>query len=227
MKFIVIGLGSFGGSLAEYLTRAGHEIIGIDNDMQKVERYRDRISHTICMDCTDKETMKGLPFKDTDATVVAIGEEQGSSIMTTATLKAIGAPNIISRAISTVHETVLSAIGIKVILRPEKESARRWAKKLAHKNMEETFDISKDYSIVEIKLPEKYEGKTVAEVGFRNNYNLAVLSTFQVKEEDSILGGKKIRKEVNGVARYDTLLKKGDLIVVYGKNNDIERFMKA
>ncbi len=84
MKYIVIGLGNFGASLAQKLTEQGNEVIGIDIDMTKVEANKEKISHTIAMDATDEFTVAGLPLKDTDIVLVAIGEDQGANIMTTA-----------------------------------------------------------------------------------------------------------------------------------------------
>lgn len=66
MKYIVVGLGNFGASLAEKLTAQGNEVIGIDTRMANVDLYKERISHTICMDATDEFTVSGLPLKDTD-----------------------------------------------------------------------------------------------------------------------------------------------------------------
>lgn len=87
MKYIVVGLGNFGASLAEKLTAQGNEVIGIDTRMAKVDLYKERISHTICMDATDEFTVSGLPLKDTDVIVVAIGEDQGANVMATALFK--------------------------------------------------------------------------------------------------------------------------------------------
>ena len=77
MKYIIVGLGSFGSSLGVALTSQGHEVIAIDSSMQKVEAYKELITHTICMDATDEYAVKGLPIVDTDIVVVAIGEDQG------------------------------------------------------------------------------------------------------------------------------------------------------
>ncbi|MDX5339285.1 MAG: NAD-binding protein, partial [Cyclobacteriaceae bacterium] len=49
MKYIIVGLGNFGSSLAIKLTAAGNEVIGIDSRMDKVELYKESISHTICL----------------------------------------------------------------------------------------------------------------------------------------------------------------------------------
>ena len=182
MKFIIIGLGSYGGSLAESLTQQGHEVIGIDMKMAKVEYYKDKISHTICMDSTDQFTMGGLPLRDTDIVVVAIGEDPGASIMATAVLKNLNVKRIIGRAISPLQENVLEAMGITEIVRPEQESATRWAKKLTSKGLEDSFELNPHYTIAEIRLPGQFEGKTVAEIGFRREYNLVVLTTIRQKE---------------------------------------------
>ncbi|MGV4484191.1 TrkA family potassium uptake protein, partial [Ornithobacterium rhinotracheale] len=56
----------------------------------------------------------------------------GASIMCAAKLKTLGAKKIIGRAISIVHETVFHAFGVVTFIRPEKESARKWSKKLSN-----------------------------------------------------------------------------------------------
>ena len=52
MTYIVIGLGNFGVSLAERLTRMGHDVIGVDSDINLVEEYKNTISSTICLNLT-------------------------------------------------------------------------------------------------------------------------------------------------------------------------------
>ena len=65
MKYIVVGLGNFGLSLAEKLTKLGNEVIGIDKSIAKVEAVKEKISYAICLDATDEFAMSGLPWKDT------------------------------------------------------------------------------------------------------------------------------------------------------------------
>jgi len=42
MKFIIIGLGNFGSSLATKLTQMGHEVIAVDKQMEKIETIKDK-----------------------------------------------------------------------------------------------------------------------------------------------------------------------------------------
>ena len=144
MKYIVVGLGSFGGPLAKKLTEQGNEVIGIDTDMNRVENYKEKISHTICMDATDEFTVSGLPLKDTDMVVIAIGENKGANVMATALFKNLQVKRLISRAIEPLHEKVLYAIGVDEIVHPEEESAERWAKKLCLKGVVDSYELGDD-----------------------------------------------------------------------------------
>ena len=98
MKYIIVGLGSFGASLAEKLTGQGNEVIGIDIKMNRVDALKEKITHTICLDATDESTVSGLPLKDTDMVIVAIGENQGTNVMVTALFKNLKVKKLISKS---------------------------------------------------------------------------------------------------------------------------------
>ncbi|MCB0820094.1 MAG: TrkA family potassium uptake protein [Bacteroidetes bacterium] len=226
MKYIIVGLGNFGASLAQKLTEQGNEVIGIDNHMAKVDAYKSKISHTICMDSTDQHTVSGLPLKDTDIVIVAIGEDQGANIMTTAVLKNLKVKRLISRAINPLHETILQAMGVDEIVHPEEETAERWAKKLCMKGVIDSFELSDEFSIVEVAVPKSFVGKTIEELSIRNRYNLLVLTTIEVHEGKNMLGTRKREEKVQRVATPDTVLQEGNLMVVYGSNKDIRKFLQ-
>ncbi|AFR36760.1 potassium channel family protein [Riemerella anatipestifer] len=226
MKYIIVGLGNFGASLAQKLTAQGNEVIGIDNSAAKVDAYKEKISHTICMDSTDEFTVSGLPIKETDIFVVAIGEDQGANVMTTALLKNLQVKRLISRAINPLHEKVLQAIGVDEIVHPEEETAERWAKKLCLSNIVDSFELNQEYSIIEAKVPEEYIGKTIREIDFRQKYNLVVLTIIRKVEVKSLLGKTKTENKVLGVAATDTLLETNDILVIYGSNKDLKGFLK-
>lgn len=227
MKYIIFGLGNFGASLAEKLTAQGNEVIGVDNSMEKVDHLKERISHTICMDATDEFTVSGLPLKDTDIIVVAIGEDQGANIMVTALLKNLQVKRLISRAINPLHEKVLKAIGVDEIVHPEEETAERWSKKLCLSGVVDSFELGDEYSIVEVNVPEELIGKRIKEVSFRKNYNLLVLTTLKKSEEKAILGRSTNVIKVQGVASPELLLERDDILVVYGANRDISKLLRS
>lgn len=226
MKYIIIGLGNFGASIAQKLTEQGNEVIGIDTSMIKVDAYKEKISHTICMDATDEFTVSGLPLKETDIVLVAIGEDQGANIMTTAIFKNFEVKRLISRAINPLHEKVLQAIGVDEIVHPEEETAERWAKKLCLSNVVDSFELNDDYSIIEAKVPDDYVGKTVRKVGFRRVFNLLVLTIIKKVEVKSIWGKTKTEAQIQGVSSADNILEPNDILVLYGSNKDLKIFLK-
>ena len=226
MKFIIIGLGSFGASLAQKLTALGNEVIGIDINMSKVDAYKEKITYTICMDATDEFTVSGLPLKETDVVLVAIGENQGANIMATALLKNFKVKRLISRSINPLHEKVLQAIGVNEIVHPEEETAERWTKKLSLSNVVDSFELSDDYIIIEAKVPVDFIGKTIMEVGFRKDFNILVLTIIREVEVKSILGKTRTETKVLGVAAANDILERDDVLVLYGSKNDLQMFLK-
>jgi len=224
MKYIIVGLGNFGASLAEKLTSQGNEVIGIDNRMNKVDLFKEKISHTICMDATDEFTVSGLPLKETDVVIIAIGEDQGANVMSTALFKNFQVKRIISRAIDPLHEKVLIAIGVDEIVHPEEETAERWAKKLCLTNVVDSFELSDDFSIIEIEVPNKFVGKTIKEIELRSKYNLLALTTIKKTEVKSVVGKTRNEDSVQGVASANTVLNANDVLVVYGANKDLRAF---
>ena len=94
MKFIVFGLGNYGASLSSKLVVLGHEVIGSDKKIELVEKLSHQITHAIAMDATSPDAIKGLPLKDVDAVINAIGEDEGVNIMATALLVQNGVKRI-------------------------------------------------------------------------------------------------------------------------------------
>ena len=224
MKYIIVGLGSFGASLAEKLTAQGSEVIAIDKRMNRVDLFKEKISHTICMDGTDEFTVSGLPLKETDVVIVAIGEDQGANVMTTALFKNLQVKRLISRAIDPLHEKVLIAIGVDEIVHPEEETAERWAKKLCLTNVVDSFELSNDFSIIEIEVLEKYVGKTIREIELKSKYNLLALTVIKQTEVKTSVGKTRKEDQVQGVASSSTILNTNDILVVYGANKDLRNF---
>lgn len=226
MKYIIVGLGNFGSSLAMKLTASGNEVIGIDSRMEKVDQYKENISHTICMNAMDEFTVTGLPLKDTDVVIVAIGEDQGANIMATALFKNQQVKRLISRAINPLHERVLHALGVDEIVHPEEETAERMAKKLCIKNVVDSFELSEEFSIIEANVPEEYVGKSIKEIGFRQKFNLLVLTTIKKEEVKSVLGKSETMERVHGIATPEMVLKENEILVLFGSNQDLEKFLK-
>lgn len=226
MKYVILGLGNFGSSLAQKLTRMGHEVIGVDHEMEKVNALKEQITNTICLDTTDQQAITNLPLHDADIVMVCIGEDQGANIMATALMKQSGVKRLIARAISPLHETILQAMQVDEIIHPEEETAERWANKLNIRGVVDSYELTDEYSIVKAKVPEAFVGKTLEELSLRRDYDVLVLTTIREAEEKSRLGITRKVSQVQGVASSQTRLEEGDIIVLYGEMSDIQKLLK-
>ncbi len=118
-----------------------HEVIGVDENMEAVDRYTHRITHAIAVDASNKEAIEQLPINDTDAAIVGIGDNEGDAIMVTALLKQMGVKRIICRVSSPLQQVVLEAMDIQEFVYPESYSAERLALKLDLPGVIDSFQI--------------------------------------------------------------------------------------
>ncbi|WP_117215623.1 potassium channel family protein [Allorhizocola rhizosphaerae] len=207
---VVIGLGRFGGTLAEALHRLGHEVLGLDEDLEIVQQYADRLNHVAQADSTDEEALRQLGVADFRRAVVGIGTDIEASVLTVVALRELGVTDIWAKAISVKHAKVLTAVGAKHVIRPEAEMGERTAHLITSK-MIDFIEFEDHFSIAKTRAPREAVGKTLAQVGLRSRYNVTVV-------------GVKRRGEDFTYARPETVVPADALLIVAGKTQDVERF---
>ena len=220
---IIFGRGNFGMSLALSLTETGNEVVGIDKNMDKVNIVKDKIAHSICLDSTNELAYQALPIKQTDIAVVAIGENEGAAISTTALLIKLTTAKVISRSLSPIHDTVLQAMGITSIVHPEQEAAHKLTNKINLKNIVDSFKVDEKYSISEIKTPIEFIGKSISDLEIRSKYKLNIVTILRKKERINVIGNKTVSREVIGLPIAETIIQDHDILVVFGSNEDISK----
>lgn len=224
MKIIIFGLGNFGHSLALSLTETGNEVIAVDKNIQKVEIIKDQVAHAVALDSTNELAYRSLPLRDADLAVVAIGEDEGAAIITTAILKQYQHIKIISRSLSPIHDTVLQAMGVDQIVHPEQEAADRLTRKLNLKKVIDNYVLDENYSVSEIRAPVSMVGKTIIQLQFREEHGLNIITILRQREKTNLLGRRITTQEAIGLPKPDTKLEEGDILVVFGANRRIESF---
>lgn len=137
MKCLLIGLGTFGSTLAIELTQQGHEEIGVDHLEQRIDEIKDQISVAYIMDATQRAALTQLPLDQIDCAIVAIGQSMGNSLRAVATLKELGVAKVYARAIDKTHQSIMQAMNIQKIFIPEQYAARIFAERLTVPKPEE------------------------------------------------------------------------------------------
>jgi len=227
MKYIVIGLGYFGSRLATNLTSMGHEVIGIDNHHERLEELKNSVTTVMKMDATNVNAVKTLPLNDTDAVIVAIGEDVGSSILTASILKNLKVKRIIGRAINQVHQNILNQIGIEEVVLPLEDSAMHVASMLQLKNTLRLTELNDDYAVAEIIVPPKYIGHAVETISINERFNLKLIAV-KVAPKEGFLSSI-FRRNYRVDISFDpfTTLKEKDVLVLAGKIADIKQFVES
>ncbi|WP_256414835.1 TrkA family potassium uptake protein [Acinetobacter sp. 5862] len=154
-QFAVIGLGSFGATVALELTKLNHDVIGIDTIKRNVESLADRITHAVIADATDEHVLEELNIQNCDAVVVAIGEDIEASILCVLNLKNLGVDKILVKAKTKAHHTILSHLNVSKIIHPEEDMGVRVAQALNYPMVSRYMALDHDHYIIKVPVHEK------------------------------------------------------------------------
>ena len=124
-EYLVLGLGSFGASVALTLEEMGCNVIVVDKSEEKVEAIADKVSYAMCADIEEEETLRSLGARNLDGAVIAAAEQLEASILATIILKEIGVPYVLAKVNSRLHENILKKVGADAVIFPEKEMGIR------------------------------------------------------------------------------------------------------
>jgi trk system potassium uptake protein TrkA len=214
-KVAVIGLGRFGMALAEALAKDGLEVIAIDTDPRIVDQVKDKVALAVTANATDLETQRSLGLGRVDTVVVAIGENFEASQLAMLAARDLEYPRVIARANDRVKQTILRRLGADEIIMPEEQAALKLAQKLAKPTLLEAVDIGSEHSFVQVKAPRAITGKTLLELQLRKNFGVNLVAIRRGKDGESI-----------SIPGPDTKPESDDVLMLVGKNKDIDRFIR-
>ncbi len=208
-QFIVLGLGSFGASVAVTLQRMGCDVVAIDQDMECVEAVADQVAYAMQADIGNPELLQSLGSKNFDGIVIASSENLEGSIMAVLSAREMGIPYVLCKAHNKRYAEVLRKVGADAIVFPEREMGKRIARNLVSGNLADWIALSPDYSVVEAGIPEKWIGKTLKELDVRKTYGVNVI-------------GSREGERVEITPDPDIPLKAGTILMLVGANEALE-----
>lgn len=227
MRYIIIGLGNYGGVLAEELSMLGNEVIGVDSNEHHVELLKDKVATTFVMDATDEEALSALPFKEVDVVIVAIGENLGASVRVVAMLKKLGAGRIMARAVDEVHKMILEAFGLNRILTPEKDAARSLVRLLDLQINVESFRVADSYYVAKFQLPSSLVGMKLEDLTLEKDFKLKIISLVRGKKTINAIGVSIMEHRVSNEFTENLILDANDELVCYGDYKSFMEFWRA
>ena len=209
-QFVVLGLGSFGASVAVTLQQLGCDVVAVDQDMECIDEIAEKVTYAIQGDIGDPDLLRSLGSKNFDGIVVASSENLEGSILATLEAKEMGIPYILCKAHDERHAQVLRKVGADAVVFPEEEMGRKTAKNLVSANLADWIALSPDYSVVEAAIPEKWIGRTLKELDVRKTYEVNVV-------------GIKEGERVEITPDPDMPLKPKMILMLVGSNEALQR----
>ncbi|MBL8710249.1 MAG: TrkA family potassium uptake protein [Rhodospirillaceae bacterium] len=207
---VVIGLGRFGGAVAESLVRLGHDVLGIDENPELVQRWSDVLTHVVQADTTNTDTLRRLGVGDFESAVVGIGDDLEGSVLTVLSLVELGVKDIWVKARSVRHGRILERTGAHHVVYPELAMGERVAH-LVTGRMIDFIEFDDGFAIAKTRAPREAVGKTLAESALRSKYGI------------TIVGVKRPRTDFT-YAKPETRIESGDLLIVSGPTKLVEAF---
>lgn len=212
-SFVVIGLGRFGTAVAEELYALGHEVLAIDREEACAQRVSELVTHTIIADAKDESVLQSIGVRNFDGVIICMTDIE-DSVMIALMLKDMGAKYIIAKSKSKQHSRMLEMIGVDRIVFPEQDMGVRLAQTISSRRALDFIELSPEYAIVELPLPNVWQDKTLAEIGVRKQFGINVLAV------------RRGEKEIQVSPQAEFLLKHGDVLIVVGKNQNIRKLEK-
>ncbi|SNR32865.1 trk system potassium uptake protein TrkA [Haloechinothrix alba] len=207
---MIIGLGRFGGSLALELVRQKTDVLAIDSSPKLIDQYSEEVTHAAVADSTDPDALRQLGVHRFKRAVVSIGADLEASILTTSLLADFGIPNIWAKALSRQHARILERVGAHHVVLPEHDMGERVAH-LVMGRMLDYIEFEDDYALVKTVAPAEAVGRPLGESQLRSKYGVTVVSI-------------KRRGEGFTYATAETVVRRGDLLIVAGKSAETEKF---
>lgn len=207
---LVVGLGRFGSAVCESLVRQGVDVIAVDIDERRVQRYAEELTYTVAADATEGEAMRQLGVGDIDTAVVAIGSDIEASVLSVITLSEAGVERIFAKAITRKHGKILTSIGATHVIYPELVMGQRVAHMVTD-GLSDYLEFEDEFAIARCSAPAETWDRTLAESAVRTRHTITVV-------------GVKPPGEPFRYAVPETVVQQGDELVVSGRIGDVERF---
>ncbi|WP_425614370.1 TrkA family potassium uptake protein [Anatilimnocola sp. NA78] len=211
-RFVVIGLGNFGSSVAESLHSKGHEVIAIDPSEIAVDRIAPFVSRAAVGDGRSIQVLEKIGAKGANAGVVSTGDDITASILATMVLHDLQVRDVYVKVISRDHARVMERIGVTESIFPERESALSLGTRMSGSALLNYVQLGPGFSVQEMAVPQIWSGKTLRALELRRRYSISVVAVHDV-----------LTDQITATPDPDAPLKDSDAILVAGKDEDLAK----
>ena len=174
-EYGVFGLGKFGMAVAMTLAGSGNSVIAVDMDPDRVDEAAQFVTCAMVADVTDPDVLDNLGISNLDCVIIGVSTNMQASIMATILTKEKGVHFVVAKAENEIHKHILEKVGADKIVFPEAEMGTRLARNLMGGEFVDLVELSREFSMVEMPVPEEWIGKSLRELDVRGSYGLNII----------------------------------------------------
>jgi trk system potassium uptake protein TrkA len=212
-SYVVIGLGQFGTAVCEQLIENGADVIAIDSSEEAIKKISSKLSTAFIADSTEEGVLKNLGVSSADTAIVAFGQNDKATILTTVILKELGVKHIIVRVDNDYYAPIMKKLGATEVITPQKAAGVALANRLGNEDYKDFYKLDDKYSVVSIVISNSYVPETLIKLDPKNNYGVSIVLIIR-NNKSFVPGGS------------DSLLP-GDTCYVVGNTKEIKTFRSA
>ena len=209
--FVIIGLGTFGTTVAQELARAGEHVLGIDRHERHVARVAEDLAEAVIADARDEDALREAGVGSYGTVVIGIGEDLEASMVATMNCRLLGVKRIWVKAKTKTHHRILVKLGADRVILPEQEIGRHAAQVLRNPQVRDYVSLGNGFHVVEYVAPEAFDGRRLGELKLDRQPELRALGLMRGSEFISC-------------ASPDTVLKPENKLLLLGRRDDFRRF---
>lgn len=219
-----------------HLAGLGAEVLAIDPREENVAAVKDVVDAAVELDFSDPTPFAQFPISEMDAVLIAIGDNFEASMMLTLRMQELGAKKIICRVLSPMHERLLKLLKIDRIVVPEEFAARGLAHSMMISGVVDGYDLGDGHVIIEATVPAGLTGKTLEQVAliFRK-YSILLVTVKRLVKHPLLSKVLPIQngdldnddRATLGVPKLDVEFKPDDVLVLFGAEKNLPRFLDA
>ena len=208
---LVIGLGRFGSAVAQTLNDLGQDVLAVDHNPALVARWSG-VFNVVEADMTDVLAVEQIGAADFSKAVVAIGDSIEASVLAVGNLLDAGVTDIWAKSVSREHTRILQRMGARHVISAEADAGKRVGHLVAGEYLD-YIEIEGPYTVVKIHTPAAMANRTVGEARVRERYGITIVG--------AITPGLDFRH-----GDEDTVMHRGDELIVLGLQDQIDRFIR-
>ena len=174
-SFAVIGLGQFGRSIVYELIDNKMDVIAIDINEEVANEVAAQLPTTFIADSTDEKALKEIGVQDVDAAIVAFGDNQQATVLTTVILRELGIKNIIVRVDDDYYVPIMKKLGATDVITPRKAAGAALANRIGNEDYQDFYKLDNKYSVVSIIVNPAFVPITLKEMSPKTFYGVNVV----------------------------------------------------